>query len=76
MNIEKNIHPSIIAALNGQKYEFKETEVTFDDGETLSIERFTFGDKEPTLLVAIKAIIELSRSRGGAQLCQRAPLDH
>ena len=62
MNIEKNIHPSIIAALNGQKYEFKETEVTFDDGETLSIERFTFGDKEPTLLVAIKAIIELSEN--------------
>ena len=39
MNIEKDIHPSIIAALNGQKYEFKETEVTFDDGETLTKQR-------------------------------------
>ena len=28
MNIEKDIHPSIIAAMNGQQYETKETEVT------------------------------------------------
>ena len=62
MNIEKDIHPSILAALNGQQYETQETQVTFDDGETLSVERFTFGDKEPTLLDAIKAIIELSEN--------------
>ena len=62
MNIEKDIHLSIIAAMNGQQYETKEAEVTTDDGETLTVERFTFGDKEPTLLVAIKAIIELSEN--------------
>ena len=45
MNIEKDIHPSILAALNGQQYETQETQVTFDDGETLSVERCTFGDK-------------------------------
>jgi len=73
MNIEKDIHPSIIAALqsaqsdaslakDGQQHEVQETEVTFDDGETLNVERFTFGDEEPTLLTAIKAIIELSEN--------------
>lgn len=62
MNIEKDIHPSILAALNGQEYEVKESKVNLDDGETLTVERFTFGDQEPTLLIAIKAIIELSEN--------------
>ena len=62
MNIEKDIHPSILAALNGQQHETQGTQVTFDDGETLNVERFTFGDNEPTLLDAIKAIIELSEN--------------
>ena len=62
MNIEKDIHPSIIAAMNGQKYESEETEVTLDDGDTLIVDRFTFGDKEPTLIDAFKAIIELSEN--------------
>lgn len=62
MNIEKDIHPSIIAALNGQNYEPQEADVTFDDGEQLTVDRFTFGDEEPTLLAAIKAIIELSEN--------------
>ena len=62
MNIEKDIHPSILAALNGQQYETNETQVTFDDGETLNVERFTFGDHEPTLLDAIKVIIERSEN--------------
>ena len=43
MNIEKDIHPSIIAAMNGQQYETETTEVTTDDGDTLEVERFTFG---------------------------------
>ena len=62
MNIEKDIHPNILAALNGQQYETNETQVTFDDGETLNVERFTFGDHEPTLLDAIKVIIERSEN--------------
>jgi hypothetical protein len=62
MNIEKDIHPSIRAALNGQAYESQEMETTFDDGEQLTVNRFTFGGDEPTLIVAIKAIIELSEN--------------
>ena len=66
MNIEKDIHPSIIEAMNGQQYEAEETEVTTDDGDTLEVVRFTFGDKEPTLVDAIKVIIDLSEN---TQLC-------
>ena len=66
MNIEKDIHPSIIAAMNGQQYETETTEVTTDDGDTLEVERFTFGDKEPTLVDAIKVIIDLSEN---TELC-------
>ena len=59
MNRKKDIHPSIIAAMNGQQYEAIETKVTTDDGDTLEVVRFTFGDKEPTLVDAIKVIIDV-----------------
>jgi hypothetical protein len=57
---KKDIHPSIIAALNGKKCKTQTTKITANDGDTLLVERFTFGDEEPTLLAAIKAVIKLS----------------
>ena len=59
---KNDIHSSILAAFNGEAYTPKTTEMVDDDGETMTIERFTFGDHEPTLLEAIKAIIELSEN--------------
>ena len=57
-----DIHPSILAALNGETYTPEPMELTDDDGEKSIVMRFTFGNKEPTLLEALKAIIELSEN--------------
>ena len=59
-----DIHPSILAALNGETYTPEPMELTDDNGEKDIVHRFTFGNKEPTLLEAIKAIIELSENSG------------
>ncbi len=62
MNNEKDIHPSIIAALRNEMYEPEQTAANGDASEETTVERFSFGDHEPTLLDAIKAIIELSEN--------------
>lgn len=59
---KNDIHPSILAVLNGETYTPQPTELTDDAGEKSIVMRFTFGNKEPTLLEAIKAIIELSEN--------------
>ena len=61
---ENDIHPSILEVLNDEIFTPQPTELTDDNGEKDIVHRFTFGDHEPTLLEAIKAIIGLSENSG------------
>ena len=57
---EKKEYDEIMAGLNGSENEPCHTEDEADEEEEILMDRFTFGDKEPTILLAFEEIINRS----------------